>query len=314
MTRVAVLGTGAWGLNHVRIASSTTGSELVAMVDVDRGARDRASACAPAVPCLSDPDRILTDRSIEAVVIATASPSHAALAIAALDAGKHVLVEKPLALSMVDARRISEAQRAETVAMVGHLMVFHPAVVRLRELVRAGEVGEVQYVRASRAHMGRVRADESVLWSLGPHELSMLDHVLGWVPETVSASGRCVASAGVEDVVVLDLRYPGGALAQLHLSRCHARKERVLTVIGASHSVELDELADPPLYELGGQQYAVAKGEPLRLQFEHFLHCVRTRAVPRNDLASALRVTRVLDAAQRSLATGQRVRVATKVD
>ena len=311
MTRVAVLGTGAWGLNHVRVVGSTPGVELAAIVDIDASARDRARAIVPGVPCFTDAERVLADPSIDALVIATPSPSHVALATAALRGGKHILVEKPLALSTASAEQLAAVSHGPAVAMVGHLMVFHPAVVRLRELVQDGALGDVIYVRGTRANLGRYRADESVLWSFGPHELSILDFVLGEVPDRVSASGRCVVHPGIEDVVLLDLRYRSGVLAQFHLSRHHVRKERVLTVIGTKQTFELDDLAPTKLRNLDmGTAVVVPDGEPLRVQFEHFVDCIEQQTPPRADLASAIRVTRILDAAQRSLLTGS----ASKLD
>ena len=313
MIRVAVLGTGVWGLNHVRVVASTQGTELAAVVDLDVQASQRALAIAPGTPCFSDAERVFADRTIDAVVIATASPSHPALAIAAIAAGKHVLVEKPIALSLSDAQRIAAAGRASQVtAMVGHLMVFHPAVSRLRELVQGGALGQVLYVRATRANLGRYRADESVLWSFGPHELSMLGYMLGATPVSVTATGRCVKFPGIEDVVLLEARYPDGILAQLHMSRHQPRKERVLTVVGSRQTFELDDLAPDTLRNLAkGTAVSLVEGEPLRLQFQHFLECIEHGTVPRTDLESALRVTRGLDAAQRSLAADG---AATKLD
>jgi predicted dehydrogenase len=158
--RIAVLGAGAWGVNHIRVLASERACELVAVADPDPAVAERVRAIAPDVAIAPDPDRILADRTIDAVVIATPAPTHAHLAAAAMRAGKHALIEKPLALSVRDARAlVALADERDVVGMVGHLMVFHPAVVRLRELMTSGALGELHYLHSTRVNLGRIRQD-----------------------------------------------------------------------------------------------------------------------------------------------------------
>jgi predicted dehydrogenase len=324
MLRVAVIGAGAWGLNHVRVVASERDSVLVSVVDVDPHVAERVRGVAPGVETLRDPDQVFADASVDAVVIATPAATHSALAKAALEAGKHVLIEKPLAMTLRDATALRALSRAsDRVAMVGHLMVFHPAVVRLRELLRSGALGELHYLHSTRVNLGRIRSDENALWSFGPHDLSMIEYLLERTPETVAARGQCVLQPGVEDVVFLTMRYATGEIAHIHLSWLSPRKERRLTLVCSQKMVEFDDVATDKLriFDKGydrtrpfteyGQYLTLRDGdvhipqlsmqEPLRLQWQHFVGCIREGRRPTTDIDSAVRVISLIEAAQRSL-------------
>lgn len=324
--RIAVIGAGAWGVNHVRVVAGSDRCELAVVADPLDGSLERARALAPRAALVRDPDQVFADPSIDAVIIATPARTHADLTCAALAAGKHVLVEKPLALSVADAERIADAAaRSARVLLVGHLMVFHPAVVRLREMLRSGELGTLHYVHSTRANLGRIRQDENALWSFGPHELSMLDYLLDHEPVSITARGQCVLQTGIEDVVFLTLRYRTGELAHVHLSWLHPRKERALTLVCSQKMVEFDDVAPEKLriYDKGydrtknftqfSEYLTLRDGdvhiphlsmeEPLRLQLHHFVDCITGLDQPRTDVTSGVRVVRLLDAAQRSLAS-----------
>jgi predicted dehydrogenase len=325
MIRLGIVGAGAWGLNHVRAVATEPSCVLVAVADPDEGARVRASAIAPAISVVADADALIGDPSIDGLIIASPAPTHVSLARSALAAGKHVLVEKPLALSLTDAGDLHAAGEASRcVAMVGHLMAYHPAVERMRELLASDTLGPLHYIHATRVHLGRLRHDESALWSFGPHELSMIDFLLERSPTSVAARGQSVTHDGVEDIVFLTMRYAGGEMANIHLSRVSPHKERRLSLVCAHKVAELDDVATdklriytkgydtPPSFTDYAQYLAIrdedvhiprlAMDEPLRLQLRHMLSCIRDGRTPRTDLASGLRVTAVLDAAQRSLA------------
>lgn len=322
--RLGLIGAGAWGLNHVRVLAADPRCELVAIADPSAEAGVRAAVLAPTARVLASAEELLADDSIEAVVIATPAPSHAALTCAALVAGKHVLVEKPLALSTDEVAQIAAtAARSDHLLAVGHLMVFHPAVVRMRELLRSGELGKLHYVHSIRANLGRLRPDENALWSFGPHELSMLDLLLGETPTSVTARGQCVLQREIEDVVFLTLRYRSGEMAHLHLSWLHPRKERRFTIVCSTKMVEFDDVAPeklrifdkgydrPPNFTQFGEYLTIRDGavmipklemgEPLRLQLAHFIDCIEQGVRPVTDLASATRIIRTLEAAQQSL-------------
>lgn len=322
--RIAVIGAGPWGMNHVRAVAAEPSAVLASVVDHDPAARERVASMLSVPQLHDDPDRVLADSSVDAVIIATPAPSHAALACAALEAGKHVLVEKPLALSLADAQLVEEAaSRTGRVAMVGHLMVFHPALARIRELLATPAPGRLRYIHSIRANLGRIRREESVLWSFGPHELSMLDFLLGMQPTRVAAHGRCIAQAEVEDVVFVTLEYATGELAHLHLSRVHPHKERVLDLVCERQLLRFDDVSQDKLriFERGHEQPPkfthfdefltlsdgavhvpqLAMEEPLRLQLRHFVHCITHREAPVTDISSGVRTVEILAAAQRSL-------------
>ena len=329
MIRLAVLGTGAWGINHVRAFARLAergAVDVVAVCDPSAEARGRAARLAAKARAVATPEELLADPAIDAVVIATPAVTHARLATAALEAGKHVLVEKPLALSGADARAtVAAAERAGRVLMVGHLMLFHPGVERLRQMIGAGELGQLYYLYAQRVNLGKVRRDENALWSLAPHDLSMILSLLGESPGTVSARGGSYLQPGIEDVVFVNLRFASGIVASIQISWLDPRKERRLTLVGSKKMVEFDDVHPveklriydkgydrPPTFTEYAEYLSIRSGdihipqvsmvEPLELECRHFLDCVAHGKRPLTDGASALEVVRVLEAAQRSLA------------
>lgn len=309
----------------MRVFSSLTGAELRWICDVDECALAEARKLAPRARVSARIEDVLAAGDVDAVVIATPAPSHAELACMALAAGKHVLIEKPLALSVTDAERVrSAALGTGLTVMVGHLMVYHPAVVALREVVASGQLGELFYLYARRVNLGRLRTDESALWSFGPHDLSMIDFLVGEAPVSVTARGEGYLQPGVEDVVFVTLRFAGGQMAHIHLSWLDPRKERRLTVVGARKMAEIDDMAEaklrifdrgydrPPAFAGFGDYLTLRHGdvatpeiaaiEPLVAEAQHFLTCVETGAAPVSDLSSALRIIETLAAAETSLA------------
>ncbi len=187
---------GAWGIHHVRVIAREPRCELIAVADPEAGVAERVARFVD-VPVLHDAQHLVTDPRIDALVIASPSRTHAALAAAALAAGKHVLVEKPLAMDLASARELARhARRVQRTAMVGHLMVHHPGVVRLCELLRSGALGTLRYIHSTRVNLGRIRADENALWSFGPHDLSMIELLWDRRPRSVSASRSVRASSG----------------------------------------------------------------------------------------------------------------------
>jgi predicted dehydrogenase len=324
---IALVGTGYWGIHHVRVFAAEPRCEVRWICDLDAATAARGQALAPHAAVTGDVDRVLADPAVHAVVIATPAATHADLACRALAAGKHVLVEKPLALAVTDAERVvAAATAAGRVVLVGHLMVFHPALVRLKELVASGELGDLYYLHSRRVNLGRLRRDENALWSFGPHDVSMIDALLEEAPVRVTASGQSYLQQGIEDVVFATLHFASGAMAHIHLSWLDPRKERRLTLVGSRLMAEFDDVAADKLriydkgYErpppFGGfDEYLtlrdgdihiprLAMEEPLRIEARHFVDCIVDGAAPRADAASGLRVIRVLDAAQRSLDGG----------
>jgi len=322
-----VLGAGSWGINHVRVLAGEPRCRVAAVAEPDLAKRALIAELAPAARWTAAAEEVIAAPDIDAVVIAAPARAHVRLALAAFEAGKHVLVEKPLARSLGDARRVAAAAaRAGTVGMVGHLMVFHPAVRRIRDLLRSGSLGRPFYLHAMRCNLGRIRSDETALWCFGPHDLSMIDHILGEQPVTASACGTAVLQAGIEDVVFVTLRYASGILANLHLSWLSPRKERRFTLVCSQKMVELDDVSPeklriydkgydrPPEFTQFGEFLTIRDGDvhipkvamedPLRAEIRHFLDCIERGEPPQTDLAQGVRITAILLAAERSLAAG----------
>jgi predicted dehydrogenase len=324
--RVAVIGAGAWGVNHVRAFARLRGAQVAVVCDASAEARARAQSLAPGARAEAEPAAVLAAPDVDAVVLATPAVTHARLALESLAAGKHVFVEKPLALSSADAAAVvAAAEAAGRVLMVGHLMLYHPGVERLRRMVRDGELGTLHYLYAQRVNLGRLRRDENALWSLAPHDVSMILALLDEQPASVSARGGCYLQRGIEDVVFVTLRFPSGLLASIQLSWLDPRKERRLTVVGSKKMVEFDDVHPveklriydkgydrPPEFTEYAEYLSIRNGdihipqlamtEPLELECRHFIECVRSGRRPLTDGASALAVVRVLEAAQCSLA------------
>ncbi|MGH2854811.1 MAG: Gfo/Idh/MocA family protein [Solirubrobacteraceae bacterium] len=320
--RVGVAGLGYWGPNLARNFTSIPGCELRWLCDPSEPARARAALQFPGARVTGDLEELLGDPALDAVVLATPVPTHAELAVRVAQAGKHCFVEKPLATTAADAQRaVDAAARAGRILMVGHLLEYHPAVDRLKALLDDGELGQLYYVYGNRLNLGVLRADENALWSLGAHDVSVILRLVGEEPEECLAHGRSFVRAGVEDVVFCYLRFPSGAVAHLHLSWLDPHKERRLTVVGARRMATFDDMrleGKLTVYDKGFDEdvrswgeYLARSGdvfsphlpavEPLRVECEHFVECLRTGAAPRSDGHSGLRVVRVLERLQRSL-------------
>jgi predicted dehydrogenase len=330
---VAVVGAGGWGKNHVRNFQGLPGAALRAVCDRSGEVRARIAAQYPDVSVVEDLSEVLADEGVRAVVIAADAPSHEGLAQRCLDAGRDVLVEKPLTLSAASSRALAEqATRDGRILMVGHLLLYHPAVQKLRQLIDGGELGEVLYLSSQRTNLGVVRRDENAWWSLAPHDLSLANYLLDAAPQAVSASGGVFLQAkqGIEDVVFATVTYPGGRLAHVHVSWLDPHKTRRLTVVGSKKMAVFDDTspdqkltlfdkgAEPPralTYDQGVRVRtgdivvpALKMAEPLKRECEAFLEAVRTRQPPLADGASGAAVVRILEAGSRSLAeAGRRV-------
>lgn len=324
MLRIGVIGAGEWGINHVRVVEAAADCELVAVADPDPASELRVQRVSRRARWSRDADALLAARDIDALIIASPPHTHLSLGLAAFASGKHALIEKPIARSSSDCvALVKAADRAGVVGMAGHLMLHHPAVVRVRELLDSGELGTLHYLHSTRVNLGRFRREENALWSFGPHDLSMFQYLTRQLPKTVSARGQCVLQPGIEDVVFLTARYPRGEIGNVQLSWLSPRKERRLTLVCSKRMVEFDDI-DPAKLRIFDKGYDRAPGfsgyaefltlrdgdvhipqlvmhEPLLLQLRHFVECIRTGTEPVANLRSAAHVTAVLEAAQRSL-------------
>jgi len=325
--RVGVVGLGYWGPNIARNVEALAGAELAWCCDVRDDVRERLAAVHRNTRFTADVDDLLADDALDAVVVATPVPTHAALAVRVLEAGKHCFVEKPLAQSVVDAERaVAAADAAGRTLMVGHLLEYHPGVRKLKEIADSGELGDVHYIYSNRLNLGQLRADENALWSLGAHDISVILHLADEDPCEVSARGESYMRAGIEDVVFAFLRFPSGLAAHLHLSWLDPHKERRFTVVGSQRMATFDDMdleRKVTVYDKGFDQKAdsygeyitragdifsprISNAEPLRLEVEHFVDCARDGRTPVSDGASGLRVVRVLEQLQDELDRSRR--------
>jgi predicted dehydrogenase len=326
---VGLVGLGYWGPNLMRSLGRIPRVNLRYACDLDPNRWEKVARLYAGTRFTESFEELLADPELDAVAIAAPVPVHAPLARQALRAGKDVFVEKPLALSPSDAEQlVALAEEADQVLMVGHLLEYHPAVARLKEIVDSGELDEIFYVYTHRLNLGIVRRDENALWSLGPHDLSVVMFLLGQEPIEVQAIGHSYLRNGVEDVVFGTLRFADGKLAHLHMSWLDPHKERKVTVVGSEKMAVFDDMSrdeklriydkgvQKPEYESYGEYIDLRFGdvriphipndEPLKVECEHFIECVLERRRPLSDGRSGLRVVRTLDALQRSLDSGGR--------
>lgn len=320
--RVAVVGLGYWGPNLARNFDGLPGVELRWVCDGSAEQLERMRPRFPGARTTGSLDEVLADAETDAVVVATPVPSHAALARRVLEAGKHCFVEKPLAQSVAEAEAVAAAARESgRTLMVGHLLEYHPGLERLKQIADSGDLGRLFYIYGNRLNLGKLRADENALWSLGAHDVSVVLRLAGEEPVECSAVGESYMREGVEDVVFAFMRFPSGLAAHLHLSWLDPHKERRFTVVGSKRMATFDDM-DPErkltVYDKGfdedyesfgeyiqrsGDVWSpkVPNDEPLRIECMHFVDAVRSGEQPRSGAESGLRVVRVLEELQRSL-------------
>ncbi|MHB0976691.1 MAG: Gfo/Idh/MocA family protein [Candidatus Aquicultorales bacterium] len=329
MIRIGLIGCGIWGRNYIRNFEHLDDVEMYALCDPDLQNAERAKRLMPTAAITDNPAQLIADPLIDGIIIATPATTHYELAKAALAAGKHVLVEKPLSNVASEASELVElAMQSGKTLMVGHILEYHPATVRLKEMIDQGELGAIQYLYLIRTNLGRVRTDVNVMWDLAPHDLSIVHYLLGGRPVRVSAKGKSYVVPGIEDVVFLLLEFENEVIASIHVSWLDPEKIRRVTVIGDKKMAVFDDLqglekirvldrgidnlsTEREFEDFGSFQLAYRYGdiwvpniqlsEPLRNQCTHFIECIQSGCVPRTDGENGLKVVRVLEAAQRSL-------------
>lgn len=327
MITVGQVGLGQWGPNVLRNLIALPEVRVKVCCDVDEAALRRVAAQYPGLQTTTDYRRLLDDPDIQAIVVTAPSAAHYELARAALLSGRDVFVEKPLALTTAHGQElVALAEAGRRVLMVGHLLLYHPAVSRLKQLVDSGELGQVYYIYTSRLNLGQVRRSENAMWSLAPHDISVILHLLAEEPIQVAAQGLTYLQPGIPDTVFLTLRFASGRAAHVHVSWLDPHKVRRITVVGSQKMAVFDDVeateklriydrgVNPPDYDSYGDALSLRFGdiyiprvdmrEPLRLECQHFAQCVATRQTPLSDGRNGLRVLRVLEAGQRSLEQG----------
>lgn len=324
--KIGLVGCGYWGKNIARNLHQM--GLLGAVCDLNPKVLESVNKLYPGVTVTSSLPDLLASKALDAVAIASPAAQHAATARAALLAGKDVLVEKPLALKVKDAEALLDlARRKKRILMVGHILCYHPAILKLKELVGAGELGDIQYIYSNRLNLGKIRHEENILWSFAPHDISVILLLLGRLPKRVTTAGESWLRKGVVDVTMTTLEFTAGTRAHIFVSWLHPFKEQKLVVVGSKRMAVFDDVikegklrlfdkgvdwlnGEPVIRQTSESTLFFPELEPLREELLYFAECVVTRKAPRTDGKHGRDVLRVLDAGQRSLdARGQPVAV-----
>jgi len=325
--RVGVIGLGAWGKNLLREFDRTAGSTVAIACDADASARERAQSQYPDLTVTGRVDDVFRS-DVDAVVVATPPVAHYELASAAIAAGKDVFVEKPLVLDVASGERLAaQAEAAGRILMVGHIMEYHPAVDWLKRYIAEGGLGSIHYLYSTRVNLGQLRDNENAMWSLAPHDISMISYLLDDYPRRATAVGHAYLRPGIEDVVFMTLEFSANRMAHVHASWLDPHKVRSLTIVGQKRmavfsdseptekikifdkgvdvSLNYDTYAEYLTLRSGDVHIPVVdNAQPLAVECRHFIERLRDRQRPRSDGYDGLRVLRVLAAAQKSLDAG----------
>lgn len=317
---IGLIGLGYWGQNLLRNFHEL--GVLHTACDASEAVIEAKRRQFPDVTFITKVDEIFSSPGIKAVALAAPAAAHYDLAKRALLAGKDVFVEKPLALTVKQGEEIvALAQERGHVLMVGHILQYHPAVLKLKAMIGAGELGKVRYVYSNRLNIGKLRVEENILWSFAPHDISVILMLLGEEPVNVRAFGGDYVSPGINDVTLTELEFSNGVKGHIFVSWLHPFKEQKLVVVGSAGMAVFDDVSKEKLFfyphtiawkdgKIPVAQKAdyrvvpVEAGEPLRLELQHFADCVLSRARPRTDGAEGLRVLKILEAAEKAFEKG----------
>lgn len=325
---IGQIGLGAWGRNLLRTFYNIPEARLKTGCDINSQQLSSLSGKFPGVTWTKDYSELVSDPELDAIVIATPPADHFQLAKKALDAGKDVFVEKPLVLNVDDGKKLIDlAAKKDRVLMVGHIMEYHPASLKLKEYISSGKLGRVYYLYSTRINLGKVRDIENSLWSFAPHDISLIMYLLEKTPVSVTSTGASYLQKNIEDVSFLTLHFDDKTMAHIHVSWLDPHKERKLTVVGSKMMAVFDDTESAEkirLYDKGvdakldyntyGEYLSLRVGdilipkvdtsEPLMAECLHFIDCVKNRSQPVSDGKDGLRVLAVLTAAQKSMEQG----------
>lgn len=331
MLSIGVIGCGYWGPNLIRNFHNIDEAQVKTCSDLKMKRLKHMKSLYPSVDITKDYKEIINDDEIEAVVIATPVSSHYSIAREALEAGKHVFVEKPLASKVEEGTELVKiAREKKLVLFVGHTFVYTAAVNKIKELIKSGELGEIYYITSSRLNLGLFQDDINVMWDLAPHDLSILNYILDSSPEAVAANGFSYIQPEIDDVGFITLRYPGSIVANIHVSWLNPNKIRKTTVVGSKKMLVYDDVSSlekiriydkgvdvVPHYDTFGEfQLSYRYGdisipklndeEPLKVECQHFINCVKHGDTPRSSGEDGLEIMLALDAAGKSISEGCR--------
>jgi len=314
---IGLIGCGHWGKNLIRNISEL--KALYAVCDLDQNKLKSVKEKYPNLFTYKDLDKLLKDPVIEAVVISTPAETHYSLAKKALMANKDIFIEKPIALNYKEGEElIFLAEDKKLILMVGHILEYHPAIKKLKNIINKGELGKLQYIYSNRLNLGKFRTEENILWGFAPHDISVILRLLGEMPEEVCAQGGNYLNPNITDVTVTTLSFPSGVKAHIFVSWLHPYKEQKLVIIGNKKMAVFDDVSSthklftyshkidwieriPVPHPEEAQPIKIEIKEPLRAECEHFIGCLSSRKSPLTDGPSGLRVLKVLEACQKSL-------------
>jgi len=317
--KVAIIGAGRWGTNHIRTASSILGNNNILVCDTDSNTRLRVKSAFPGIEFTTSYSDVIKSPDYQMVIVATPAETHYKLAKELLSNGKHVLVEKPITLELTEAKELVEiADKQNCTLMVGHVLMYHPAVNKLKELVDKGAIGKLQYIYSNRLNLGAIRSEENILWSFAPHDVSLIQYITGDNPESITAHGADFIQEGIEDTTLTYLKYPGGVNAHIFVSWLHPFKEQRLVVIGNEGMLVFEDSLPSEklkLYKKGFRnddgvlakfdyKYEVIDFEnkmPLGEEQIHFYNAVINNTKPLTDGVHAYEVLNILVEATKAL-------------
>ena len=326
IVKVAQIGVGYWGPNLLRNLVANNDCKVKTVVDLTKERRDYVRGLYPSIRVSNQIEDIINDEEIKAVIIATPVATHFDLAIKCIEAGKHILVEKPMAMTVEEVQKIGKiSERKSLVAMVGHTFLFNSAVQYVKTLIDAGELGNIRYIYSQRVNLGRIRNDVDALWNLAPHDISIIQYWLDELePVHVIRNGMDYVQNGIDDVVFMNIEYPGNILANIHVSWLDPHKIRRMTVVGSEKMVVYDDMAENKIiiYDKGIDRMAVLGDnmdfdnpstfsfnhrsgdvimpeikwiEPLKTEIAHFVDCIQNGTKCLTDVTHAVKVVRILE-------------------
>jgi len=323
---VGIVGASSWGMNYVRLLNQFVDADLVVVCDQDEKVRANLRRSFPAVKVCEDTADMLGLDKLDAVIVSTNPSTHYAIAKLFLEAGKHVLVEKPMTTKSSDARHlVSIADQKNLILMVGHIFLYNPGVEKVKSYIDKGKIGQIHYMYARRTNLGPIRRDVNAIWDLAPHDISIMNHWLKSTPDWVSATGAVFLRSSVEDVGFITLGYPDGVIGQIHVSWADPHKEREVVIVGSNERIAFNDILFQEkvrIYEkgitstekpasYGEYQLSIRDGdiiipyikvdEPLKNQVIHFLDCIQEGRQPLSNGRSGLEVVMVMKAVDRSM-------------
>ncbi|MBI9073435.1 MAG: Gfo/Idh/MocA family oxidoreductase [Melioribacteraceae bacterium] len=320
---LAIIGSGRWGFNHVRTAKSLLEANQITVFDTNKAAEEKIRELNSEIKFTSDISNILSDESINAVIIATPAETHFEIAKKCLESGKNVLVEKPITLHVDEAQKLYDLSVNNNLKlMVGHVLLYHPAVLKIKEEMESGKIGKLQYIYSNRLNLGAIRSEENILWSFAPHDISIMQFFTDSYPTDITAKGEDFIQNGIEDTTLTYLEYPTGVRGHIFVSWLHPFKEQRLVVIGEKGMYVFEDSLKTDKLKFYDKGFKKVDGEfqkfdndfesiefeakmPLGEEHLHFYNSILNNTTPRTDGKHALEVLRILDSATKELKKGK---------